>query len=64
MTAAEMRKIMEGVVLFGTGKNAQLNGYSSAGKTGTASMPEKAKLRMRANASFITVISKSSGITF
>lgn len=36
MTAAEMRKIMEGVVLFGTGKNAQLNGYSSAGKTGTA----------------------------
>jgi cell division protein FtsI (penicillin-binding protein 3) len=36
MTAAQMRKMMEGVVLFGTGKNAQLNGYSSAGKTGTA----------------------------
>ena len=36
MTSAEMRKIMEGVVLFGTGRNAQLNGYSSAGKTGTA----------------------------
>jgi cell division protein FtsI (penicillin-binding protein 3) len=37
MTAATMRKMMEGVVLFGTAKGlAQLNGYTAAGKTGTA----------------------------
>src|SRR5208282_2212009 len=36
LAAAEMRKMMEGVVLFGTGKSAQLNGYSSGGKRGTA----------------------------
>ena len=36
MTAALMKKVMEGLVLHGTGRNAILQGYSSAGKTGTA----------------------------
>ncbi|HEV2324354.1 MAG TPA: penicillin-binding protein [Terracidiphilus sp.] len=36
LAAAQMQQMMEGIVLYGTGKNAQLNGYSSAGKTGTA----------------------------
>jgi len=36
MAAAEMRSMMESVVMFGTGNTAQLNGYSAAGKTGTA----------------------------
>ena len=36
LTAAEMKQMMQGVVLHGTGKKAILEGYSSAGKTGTA----------------------------
>ncbi|MBV9626365.1 MAG: transpeptidase family protein [Acidobacteria bacterium] len=36
LTAAEMRQMMQGVVLHGTGKKALLMGYSAAGKTGTA----------------------------
>jgi cell division protein FtsI (penicillin-binding protein 3) len=36
MTSAKMRAMMQGIVIEGTGKLAQLNGYSSAGKTGTA----------------------------
>jgi cell division protein FtsI/penicillin-binding protein 2 len=34
-TAAEMRQMMQGVVLHGTGTKARLVGYTSAGKTGT-----------------------------
>jgi cell division protein FtsI (penicillin-binding protein 3) len=35
-TAVQMKKMMEGVVLFGTARRAMLEGYSVAGKTGTA----------------------------
>jgi cell division protein FtsI (penicillin-binding protein 3) len=36
LTAAEMKEMMQGVVLHGTGRKAILEGYSAAGKTGTA----------------------------
>jgi cell division protein FtsI (penicillin-binding protein 3) len=36
LTSAKMRKMMEGIVLNGTGRTAALNGYSAGGKTGTA----------------------------
>ena len=36
LTSAKMRSMMQGIVTEGTGKEARLNGYSSAGKTGTA----------------------------
>jgi cell division protein FtsI (penicillin-binding protein 3) len=36
MTAAQMRRMMEQVVLDGTARRAILDGYTSAGKTGTA----------------------------
>jgi cell division protein FtsI (penicillin-binding protein 3) len=36
LTSAKMRSMMQGIVTEGTGKEATLNGYSSAGKTGTA----------------------------
>jgi cell division protein FtsI (penicillin-binding protein 3) len=35
-TAAAMRRMMEGVILQGTGKKARLDGWTAAGKTGTA----------------------------
>jgi cell division protein FtsI (penicillin-binding protein 3) len=34
--AATMRGLMEGVIIHGTGKNARLDGWTVAGKTGTA----------------------------
>ena len=42
LTAAEMRQMLQGVVLHGTGRKAILEGYSSAGKTGTAQKVEPA----------------------
>jgi len=36
LTAAQMRRLMQDVVLFGTARRALLNGYTTAGKTGTA----------------------------
>ncbi|HEY1263173.1 MAG TPA: penicillin-binding protein, partial [Terriglobales bacterium] len=36
ITAAQMKQMLEGVVLHGTGRKAILEGYSSAGKSGTA----------------------------
>ena len=35
-TAATMRRMLEGVILNGTGNLAQLDGYTAGGKTGTA----------------------------
>jgi cell division protein FtsI (penicillin-binding protein 3) len=40
-TAIEMRKMMEGVVLHGTGTRAILKGYTSAGKTGSAQIYDR-----------------------
>lgn len=42
-TAASMRQMLEGVVEFGTGKGAQLDGYTAAGKTGTAQKVENGR---------------------
>ena len=55
-TAATMRAMLEGVVLRGTGKLAQLDGYTTAGKTGTAQKIDPATGRYSATqliASFV-----------
>ena len=55
-TAATMREMMEDVVLEGTGKPAQLDGYTAAGKSGTAQKIDPATGRYSAtqyNASFV-----------
>jgi cell division protein FtsI (penicillin-binding protein 3) len=35
-TATTLKSMLEGVIMYGTGKRAKLGGYSAAGKTGTA----------------------------
>jgi cell division protein FtsI (penicillin-binding protein 3) len=44
-TAATLRNLMEGVILRGTGKNARLDGWTAAGKTGTAQKIDPATKR-------------------
>ena len=55
-TAATLREMMEGVILEGTGKPAQLDGYTAAGKSGTAQEIDPATGRYAPNqyvASFV-----------
>ena len=55
-TAAQVREMMEAVVLEGTGKPAQLEGYTAAGKSGTAQKIDPATGRYSASqyvASFV-----------
>jgi len=40
-TSRDMRKLLRDVVIFGSGKNANIDGYDVAGKTGTANKLDK-----------------------
>jgi cell division protein FtsI (penicillin-binding protein 3) len=48
-TAATIRSLMEGVILHGTGKKARLDGWTAAGKTGTAQKIDPASGRYSAH---------------
>jgi cell division protein FtsI (penicillin-binding protein 3) len=52
-TAAEVRRISEGVILHGTAPEARLTGYTAGGKTGTAQMMEQGKYGHRYSSSFV-----------
>ncbi|MFN7922108.1 MAG: penicillin-binding protein [Bryobacteraceae bacterium] len=52
-TATEIRRITEGVMLYGTGKGAKLAEYTGGGKTGTAQMFEGKKYGHRYASSFM-----------
>lgn len=53
-TSAVMRDLMEGVVLYGTGKNAAIPGYRVGGKSGTSQKLDSENERARI-ASFVAV---------
>ncbi|MGN0652228.1 MAG: penicillin-binding transpeptidase domain-containing protein [Gemmiger sp.] len=53
-TSAVMRELMEGVVTFGTGKNAAVAGYRVGGKSGTSQKLDSENERARI-ASFVAV---------
>jgi cell division protein FtsI (penicillin-binding protein 3) len=48
-TAATIRSLMEGVILHGTGRKARLDGWTAAGKTGTAQKIDPATGRYSAH---------------
>ena len=52
-TARELRRMLQAVVERGTGRSAQLDGYTSGGKTGTAQIAEHGRYNGKYVASFI-----------